>query len=264
MTAGTDPELVTETPSGRLSEAQEILGAGDPAGALEAFRSLDGMGGGAPTERFIAALGEAQAQYALGETSAALATLTEALGTAQGVPTEWIAAGKEVRAALVHEGRSRDALAPLQNAVDLRDASAAQAEPEPAAAGKTSVRIAVSTERYLLTVFRGDKALGAFPVGLGRNDSTPEGDFEIANKIVNPDWFNRGNVVKSGDPSNPLGSRWMGLGDQTGATSYGIHPTTDPDSIGKAESRGCIRMWQRDAEKVFGWCPVGTPVHIGP
>lgn len=106
--------------------------------------------------------------------------------------------------------------------------------------------------------------MAEFPVGLGRHNATPEGDFAIASKVMNPDWSDRGRIVKAGDPENPLGKRWMGLGAGERATSYGIHPTNQPDSIGADMSRGCIRMRPEDAETVFRLCPVGTLVCIEP
>ena len=99
-------------------------------------------------------------------------------------------------------------------------------------------------------------------MGLGHEDLTPEGDYEIVNKITEPDWYHRGETVRAGDPRNPLGKRWMGLGSGDTASSYGIHPTQDPDSIGKPSSRGCIRMRPEDAETIFRVCPIGTPVRI--
>ena len=122
--------------------------------------------------------------------------------------------------------------------------------------------VEVDTARYVLRIIENGGVVRRFPVGLGRNGTTPLGDFEIANKITNPDWYNRGEVVPAGDPENPLGSRWMGLGTDGKATSYGIHPTSEAESIGKNESQGCVRMRPADAEEVFRRCPIGTPVRI--
>ena len=62
-------------------------------------------------------------------------------------------------------------------------------------------------------------------------------------------------VIEAGDPKNPLGQFWLGLagvdGHALGKTSYGIHGTIDPDSIGKQASMGCIRMRNEDVEQVF-------------
>jgi lipoprotein-anchoring transpeptidase ErfK/SrfK len=99
----------------------------------------------------------------------------------------------------------------------------------------------------------------SFGVGLGKDDSTPTGKWLVqqGNKIKNPTYYSpRGEgVIEAGDPKNPLGQYWMGLvgvdGHAVGKMSYGIHGTIDPDSIGKQESMGCIRMRNEDVAQVF-------------
>ena len=99
----------------------------------------------------------------------------------------------------------------------------------------------------------------SFPVGLGRDDSTPTGKWMIqpGNKIKDPTYYSpRGEgVIEANDPKNPLGKFWLGLqgtdGHAVGKMSYGIHGTIDPDSIGKQESMGCIRMRNEDVAQVF-------------
>jgi lipoprotein-anchoring transpeptidase ErfK/SrfK len=126
------------------------------------------------------------------------------------------------------------------------------------------VKIRIDKSEYALTIHFDGEPVAKFPVGLGRNDATPEGNFVIANKVTNPDWSDRGRIVKAGDPETPLGKRWMGLGTDGRTTSYGIHPTNEPESIGANMSRGCIRMRPEDAETVFRLCPSGTAVYIEP
>lgn len=43
---------------------------------------------------------------------------------------------------------------------------------------------------------------------------------------------------------------------------YGIHGTSQPWSIGKAASLGCIRMHNHHIEEIFPLTPVGTRVEI--
>ena len=40
-------------------------------------------------------------------------------------------------------------------------------------------------------------------------------------------------------------------GDAVGHEGYGIHGTIEPDSIGKAVSRGCVRMLNEDVKTLF-------------
>ncbi|MNW66472.1 putative L,D-transpeptidase YkuD [compost metagenome] len=49
---------------------------------------------------------------------------------------------------------------------------------------------------------------------------------------------------------------------QLSDTNYAIHGTNEPDSIGKDESLGCIRMKREDVEELFAMVPMGTKVQI--
>lgn len=89
-----------------------------------------------------------------------------------------------------------------------------------------------------------------WPVGLGKDDSTPVGTWVVAphGKLKNPTYYSpRGEgIIHADDPKNPLGEFWIGLtgidGPAAGKPSYGIHGTIEPESIGRQESLGCIRM----------------------
>jgi lipoprotein-anchoring transpeptidase ErfK/SrfK len=99
----------------------------------------------------------------------------------------------------------------------------------------------------------------SYPVGLGRDDSTPVGTWivEPHRKLKHPTYYSpRGEgVIAADDPKNPLGGYWIGLtgtdGQAVGKISYGIHGTIDPDSIGKQSSMGCIRLRPDDIAVVF-------------
>jgi lipoprotein-anchoring transpeptidase ErfK/SrfK len=57
------------------------------------------------------------------------------------------------------------------------------------------------------------------------------------------------------DPDNPIGDRWIGLEGVSEAirdlTGYGIHGTIEPESIGRQESMGCIRLRNDDVELLY-------------
>lgn len=44
------------------------------------------------------------------------------------------------------------------------------------------------------------------------------------------------------------------------AEGHGIHGTTDPASIGRATSHGCIRTQNADVAALHALVPLGTPV----
>ena len=115
------------------------------------------------------------------------------------------------------------------------------------------ISIRVYKRNWLMVVFIGEMPLTAYRVGLGANESTPDGDFMIKTRLKNPDWYSEtlGQIIPHGDSRNILGTRWLGFEAREDARGFGIHGTTDPDSIGKNESAGCIRMRNGDVEELF-------------
>lgn len=110
------------------------------------------------------------------------------------------------------------------------------------------LRVLVDQDTYRLAVVSGDIILRSYKVGLGGN-ATPEGNFKISEKVMNP----------NGRSNGEFGSRGMQLSE----TNYAIHGTNEPDSIGQDESLGCIRMLKEDVEELFDLIPKGTTVTIG-
>jgi LysM repeat protein len=105
----------------------------------------------------------------------------------------------------------------------------------------------------------GSMYVTSFPVGLGRDNSTPTGLWAIGphSKLKHPTYYppEGGDAIDADDPKNPLGGFWIGLtgidGQAVGAASYGIHGTIDPASIGHQSSMGCIRLRNDDIALVF-------------
>jgi hypothetical protein len=124
-------------------------------------------------------------------------------------------------------------------------------------------RIVIAKGEYRLYFLFAGGYVQDFPVGLGREGTTPEGAFVIEEMIRNPDWHPRaGVVIPYGDPKNILGTRWLAFKDTPEHQGFGIHGTTDPSSIGKEASSGCVRMLREDVERLFEWTPRGTAVAI--
>jgi lipoprotein-anchoring transpeptidase ErfK/SrfK len=65
-----------------------------------------------------------------------------------------------------------------------------------------------------------------------------------------------------GGPNNPLGARALHLYRGKQDTYYRIHGTTQPSSIGRAVSNGCVRMLNAHVEDLYERVPVGTFVVI--
>jgi L,D-transpeptidase ErfK/SrfK len=119
-------------------------------------------------------------------------------------------------------------------------------------------RIVISIPDRKLVLLEGDKPIKIYDVAVGKAATpTPQGEFQIVNRIPNPTWYWPGKIVGPGK-DNPLGSRWMGLN----APGLGIHGTNAPQSVGKAASHGCIRMRKHDIEELFNLVDVGTVVEL--
>src|ERR1035438_4060710 len=95
------------------------------------------------------------------------------------------------------------------------------------------------------------------PPGTGGGKGGKKGRFTVAARLTHPTWYGPGKVVPPGK-SNPLGPRWIGLSRK----GYGIHGTSNPRSIGRPASHGCIRMRNSDVEELFGLVAVGDPVEL--
>jgi lipoprotein-anchoring transpeptidase ErfK/SrfK len=62
-------------------------------------------------------------------------------------------------------------------------------------------------------------------------------------------------TIKPG-PNNPVGTMWINLS----AEGYGIHGTANPGKVSKAESHGCVRLTNWDAERLAKMVKKGTSV----
>jgi lipoprotein-anchoring transpeptidase ErfK/SrfK len=112
-------------------------------------------------------------------------------------------------------------------------------------------------DRQLAVLVNGIVVAG-FPIAVGADQSpSPTGEFTIVSRVSNPAYYHEGVVIPAGK-GNPVGTRWVGLSQK----GYGIHGTNAPKSIGRAASHGCIRLRNRDMEKLFGMLHVGDVVEI--
>ncbi len=124
--------------------------------------------------------------------------------------------------------------------------------------------VVVFKGEYRLIVLQDGKWLAEYPIGTGRDDSTPEAEFTIVEKTKNPTWYAPDGVYPFGHPKNILGTRWLGFNDDETYSGFGIHGTAKPESIGRSESSGCIRMRNEDVEELYGLVPTGSRVLILP
>jgi lipoprotein-anchoring transpeptidase ErfK/SrfK len=122
----------------------------------------------------------------------------------------------------------------------------------------TPFNILVDKSQNILMLKSEEDIMKTYTVSTGANNCTPPGTFKIVNKLSNPTWFKAGAVVEPGSPENILGSRWLGLS----LPGYGIHGTTEPQSLGKQATQGCVRMANPEIEELYVIVPEGTEVTI--
>jgi len=124
-----------------------------------------------------------------------------------------------------------------------------------------------TAERRLYLVQPGGMAL-RYGIGVGKVGVQWKGMHKITAKKEIPGWTppperrarQKGLPahMKGGDPDNPLGTHALYLG----STLYRIHGSSDPDSVGEAESSGCFRLRNVDVADLYKRVSVGTTVVV--
>ena len=127
------------------------------------------------------------------------------------------------------------------------------------AVGKKGERILVDESEGVLKVFDGDDRLVAtFPVTTGsENDPLPLGDWEVTSYAFlppfsyQPDLFwdvpdSEEEQMLPPGPNGPVGVAWLDLTKE----HYGLHGTSEPQTIGYAQSHGCLRLTNWDVLKL--------------
>jgi lipoprotein-anchoring transpeptidase ErfK/SrfK len=122
-------------------------------------------------------------------------------------------------------------------------------------------------DRRLYHVVKAGQAM-SYPIAVPREQSRWSGVTSVSMKRENPDWTPTAEMraenprlppyVPGGHPQNPLGNRAMYLGSST----YRIHGTDAPWTIGQPVSKGCIRMFNQDVAELYARVPVGTKVTV--
>jgi len=133
------------------------------------------------------------------------------------------------------------------------------------------------TARFLYLVREGGKAL-RYGVGVGKTEAFNfQGEADIGRKAEWPRWTPTKDMIAreperygpyaggvEGGPDNPLGPRALYLYQNGRDTLYRIHGTTEPHTIGKKVSSGCVRLFNQDIIDLYGRVPVGAKVIVLP
>jgi lipoprotein-anchoring transpeptidase ErfK/SrfK len=130
-------------------------------------------------------------------------------------------------------------------------------------------RVEVDKNRQTVKLFdKSNTLIGFYPATVGSEEKpSPSGTLKVTeidhNPIYryNPDYHfkdvhsRKPFTIKPG-PNNPVGTVWINLS----AEGYGIHGTPSPGKVSKAQSHGCVRLTNWDAERLANSVAKGAPV----
>jgi lipoprotein-anchoring transpeptidase ErfK/SrfK len=132
-----------------------------------------------------------------------------------------------------------------------------------------AAKVVVSKSRHLLEALDATgRVVAAYPTTTGsQHDPLPLGEWSVTHVTSNPVFYYNPDLfwnapesdakatIKPG-PNNPVGVVWIGISK----AHYGIHGTPEPSLVGHAESHGCIRLTNWDADELAKLVTAGTPV----
>lgn len=135
--------------------------------------------------------------------------------------------------------------------------------------------IVVDTDnRFLYLVLQDGKAI-RYGIGVGKQGMSWRGRATIRRKAQWPSWTPTAAMIAReparnrpwaggmpGGLENPLGARALYLYQGDRDTMYRIHGTSEPWSIGKSVSSGCIRLFNQDIIDLYSRVPSGTTVVV--
>ena len=144
-------------------------------------------------------------------------------------------------------------------------------EVSPVAVGAKAAYLKVSLSRFSVTAYDiNARPMATFPCSIAKKRAKrpPPGEIRIITQIPDPNYTYTPDHTPKGKrierhmfppgPNNPVGTVWLGLS----IPGYGIHGTPLPERIGRAESHGCFRLANWNAEKLYELVRAGTRVII--
>jgi L,D-transpeptidase ErfK/SrfK len=140
----------------------------------------------------------------------------------------------------------------------------------------------INIPEFTLRVYQDSTLLYTFPVRVGKNTRkylamvdkttdlrTKNGGGEIVRHEKDPDFYNPVNherfyTTKRDDNKTTLMPQIPWIETEINGIRNGqmIHPTTNPETLGKASSNGCIGTRESDAWIIYYYAPLGTSINI--
>ncbi|MGM0424335.1 MAG: L,D-transpeptidase family protein [Thermodesulfobacteriota bacterium] len=119
---------------------------------------------------------------------------------------------------------------------------------------------------YHFSSQNGISLVRSYPVGIGdKHSQSPLGEFPVGVKREDPYWYIPQSLqdkyeaqVMDPGPKNPLGKYWIGLGN----SSYGLHGTNNPWSVGRLATNGCIRLYPEHIQPLYQDVSPGEKVQL--
>lgn len=135
--------------------------------------------------------------------------------------------------------------------------------------------IVVDPRNHFLYLVVSNRRARRYGVGVGKAGLAFKGSATIKRKAEWPSWTPTQNMIRRepkkyaryaggvpGGPGNPLGARALYLYKGSRDTYYRIHGTTQPSSIGRSVSNGCIRMVNDHVIDLYKRVPIGSRVVV--
>lgn len=135
--------------------------------------------------------------------------------------------------------------------------------------------IVVDPRNHFLYLVLNSRKARRYGVGVGKAGLAFKGSATINRKAEWPSWTPTQNMIRRepakyakyaggvpGGPGNPLGARALYLYKGSRDTYYRIHGTTQPSSIGRSVSNGCIRMVNSHVIDLYERVPIGARVVV--
>ncbi len=158
----------------------------------------------------------------------------------------------------------------LQQAVASAPKSGDTASVDGLASGAVAKLVISKKGFWTHAVDASGKILYHFPSTLGAGyDPSPTGDFRVTNTVWTPAFHYQPKLFAEvadtkpeahlpKGPNSPVGEVWIGLSKP----HYGIHGTSSPETIGYANSHGCVRLTNWDATELGHLVSKGTPIEF--
>jgi lipoprotein-anchoring transpeptidase ErfK/SrfK len=145
--------------------------------------------------------------------------------------------------------------------------------PEPGPLASSTDAVVVSESKSALIVRdRTGRTVFHAPVTSGSEfDPLPIGEWKVKDVLTNPVFNYNPDLFWDADlahvktrirpgPNNPVGVVWIDLDKE----HYGLHGTPEPQTVGRAQSHGCVRLTNWDAVKLAAHIARGTRVVFEP